>query len=173
MKKCLALLACLMISNVLPAQDQTMNRMVFDSVAKKNILLGYCSREGLMDTLFSSYFKMEYANYHPDTAILSHLKKITGNTRVTIVMGTWCSDSQEQVPRFFRICDALGHSLPPPVFICVNKNKTAGELPVDQLAILKVPTFIIYRDQKEIGRIVETPSRSLEKDLLDILTVNE
>ncbi|MEJ2614863.1 MAG: hypothetical protein P8Z35_07895 [Ignavibacteriaceae bacterium] len=33
-----------------------------------------------------------------------------------------------------------------------------------------VPTIIFYKDEKELGRIVETPNDSLEKDILKILT---
>ena len=32
-----------------------------------------------------------------------------------------------------------------------------------------VPTFIFYREDKEIGRIIETPILSLEEDMLAIL----
>ena len=35
--------------------------------------------------------------------------------------------------------------------------------------IERVPTFIIYRGEKEIGRIVETPKKSLERDLWNIV----
>jgi hypothetical protein len=35
-----------------------------------------------------------------------------------------------------------------------------------------VPTFIVYRNNQEIGRIIETPNQSLEKDLLKILSKN-
>ena len=40
---------------------------------------------------------------------------------------------------------------------------------VEDLKIERVPTFIFYRDGKEIGRIVENPSNSLVEDFLDII----
>jgi len=39
----------------------------------------------------------------------------------------------------------------------------------DNLDILKVPTIIFYLKGKEIGRIVETPVKSLEKDMARII----
>jgi hypothetical protein len=34
---------------------------------------------------------------------------------------------------------------------------------------VKLPTFLVYVDGREIGRIVETPERSVEEDLVRIL----
>jgi hypothetical protein len=33
-----------------------------------------------------------------------------------------------------------------------------------------VPTYILYKGKKEIGRIIDAPKESFEKDLLKILT---
>ena len=41
------------------------------------------------------------------------------------------------------------------------------------LGIQRVPTFIIYKNNIESGRIIETPKTSLEQDLVNILTGNE
>ena len=35
--------------------------------------------------------------------------------------------------------------------------------------ITHVPTFIFYRDGLELGRIVEYPNRTIEKDMVEIL----
>jgi len=40
---------------------------------------------------------------------------------------------------------------------------------IDNLDIKRVPTFIIYENGEEIGRIIETPKKSLEKDLEKIV----
>jgi len=53
--------------------------------------------------------------------------------------------------------------------ICVNRSKTAEEVGVEKGYVDFVPTFIISKEGKEIGRIVEEPTESLEKDLLAIL----
>jgi hypothetical protein len=37
------------------------------------------------------------------------------------------------------------------------------------MKIKRIPTFIIYKKKREIGRIVETPGDLIEKDLLKIL----
>jgi hypothetical protein len=140
-----------------------------DPKAGQEILIGYCTRDGLMSSTFSSYLKNGYAQYKPDGKVIKEIQpKIKGVT-MTIIMGTWCSDSQEQVPKFFRILDTLGVDTKPITIICVNKDKMGGPVPLDSLNLDKVPTFILYRDKKELGRIVESPAETLEKDMLSIL----
>ena len=36
--------------------------------------------------------------------------------------------------------------------------------------LVRVPTYILYKGKKEIGRIIDAPKESFEKDLLKILT---
>jgi len=152
------------------SQTDGFNQKIMDPKADQEILIGYCTRDGLASSSFSSYFKAEYAKYKPDPAILKEiLPKIKGVV-ITIIMGTWCSDSQEQVPRFFRILDSLGVHIEPLTIICVNKDKQGGPVSLEGLNLEKVPTFIFYRDKKELGRIIESPSGTLEKDMLSIIS---
>ena len=53
--------------------------------------------------------------------------------------------------------------------IGVSREKKGLSNEAEGLDIEFVPTFIFYKDGKEIGRIVETPAESLEKDLLKIV----
>ena len=57
--------------------------------------------------------------------------------------------------------------------INVDKNKKGKRDEIEGLAIELVPTIIFYKDEKEIGRIIETPKDTLEKDMLDILMGDE
>jgi hypothetical protein len=51
----------------------------------------------------------------------------------------------------------------------VNRDKKAVAGAIDHLNIERVPTFIIFEADKELGRIVEHPEDTLEKDLLELL----
>jgi hypothetical protein len=53
--------------------------------------------------------------------------------------------------------------------IAVDSKKQASGLDITAYDIERVPTFIIYKEGKEIGRIIETPVQSLEADLQKIL----
>jgi hypothetical protein len=55
-------------------------------------------------------------------------------------------------------------------FIGVDNSKLSPVAEYDSLHIERVPTFIIYKNNIEAGRIIENPVTSLEQDILDILT---
>ena len=53
--------------------------------------------------------------------------------------------------------------------IAVDKNKKAGNINIKKYNIEKIPTIILYRNGKEIGRIVERFTNRPEADLLNIV----
>jgi len=151
------------------SQEKKMNQKIFDPKSNHEIMIGYCTLTGITDTAFNSAFRKEYNTYAPDKEIINQFTSLLDGVTVTIVMGTWCSDSREQVPRFIRTIDIPGHSFSEPVIICVDRDKKAGDVSLEGLNILKVPTFIVYYNCRELGRIIESPQTTMEKDFLDIL----
>lgn len=152
------------------AFSQDMNAKVQDEKSNTEILLGYCNRAGLMAGEFGSFYSAEWNAYRPDNDVLNNLKYKLDDINFTIVLGTWCGDSKEQVPRFVKLLDCLKYDVERVTFIAVDRTKTAGSVSVADMKIEKVPTIIAYKDGKEIGRIIETPVVSMEKDLLDIIS---
>ncbi len=150
--------------------SQGINTWVPDPRLGISILYGNCDRSGLESGEFGVVFKEFYSIYEPDKAVIAELKRLTSGASILIVLGTWCSDSQEQVPRFFKILDKIRFDRRQVSVICVNSDKEAGDVDISGLDIRKVPTFVIYRDGHEAGRIIETPYTTLEKDLLMFLT---
>jgi thiol-disulfide isomerase/thioredoxin len=146
--------------------SQEMNGKITDPKLDKEILYGNCDRSGLGKGEFGSLFAEYYQIYKPDKAVLNQLRKKKEGVEILIVLGTWCSDSQEQVPKFFKILDKINFADKNVRMICVSSNKEAGAIETASYNIQKVPTFIIYKNGKEIGRIIETPYATLEKDLL-------
>jgi len=146
---------------------------MFDEKSGQEIIYGNCSVEHLKTGIFGDYFKLEYPNYIPSPEIIeqinTHLEE-SKNLKIIVVLGTWCGDSKDQVPRFLKIIDEISSSkLLISEIICLDRTKTAPLFDNDKYKIEKVPTFIIYRENKEIGRIIETPQNTLETDLLQIL----
>ena len=92
---------------------------------------------------------------------------------IKIVLGTWCPDSRREVPRFMRIIDELDIPHDRLEFIGVDDVKISPIENFDSLDIIRVPTFIFFRNNLEIGRIIENPVTSLEQDMIDILSRNE
>jgi hypothetical protein len=88
---------------------------------------------------------------------------------IKVILGTWCRDSREQLPRFMKILDCLQYNTTLLELICVDKLKKADSLDISGLKIEKVPTFIFYFNGTEKGRIIETPVLTIEQDMNHIL----
>jgi thiol-disulfide isomerase/thioredoxin len=150
-------------------QAQEMNRKIIDPSLNEEILIDYCTRAGLKEGAFGEMYKMYYPIYKPDREVISKLKQRKSGLDVIIVLGTWCSDSQEQVPKFLKVWDKVYFLGSQVTIIAVNKEKKGDRVDVSRYDIQRVPTFIFTRKGKEIGRIIETPTMSLERDMLMIV----
>ena len=95
--------------------------------------------------------------------------RLADDVEILLVFGSWCHDSHEQVPRFIRILNMLQYDMEKLTMIGVDSEKKAYVYPLQDKKIELVPTFIFYRDGEEIGRIIETPKRTLEKDFYKIV----
>jgi tetratricopeptide (TPR) repeat protein len=141
-------------------------------------LIGSVNRDGFIKKPFSTWFVTGYESYQPDQKIIDQIKKsalIEGNNlNVTVFMGTWCSDSQKQIPRLYKILDEIGlssdrvsvHALG---IVPHEFRKTHDGIAENDLNIYRVPTIILRKNNIELGRIIETPAETLEQDLLTIL----
>ena len=136
------------------------------------ILSGEISIENLYDE-FPDWQKNAIA-YMPDTAVISRLQNITHDFSVEIFLGTWCSDSEREVPRFLKIWQKANLNKKGKLYIyALDKNKESKTGLTKLKNIEFVPTFIFYRDKEEIGRIIEEPAELLEKDISNIVLKNE
>ena len=149
------------------AQDY---KIIPDEKNGEPLILGYCPASVMGDSLFDSTWTTEYDNYQLDFETLDSLEGKLDNINIKIVFRSTCSDSREQLPRFFKILNELNYNVNTITLIGVNREKQGLSNEAEGLEIEFVPTIIFYKDGNEIGRIVETPYESLEKDLLKILS---
>lgn len=157
----------LMMPVFLNAQET--NKIVFDSVRNREILIDIVSDEGLQAGEFGESYAVEYKNYSPSKGSIRKLQKQLQNIEIVLVLATWCRDSKEQVPRFLKILDQVNFDFKNLSMIAVDSKKNGQKIDVSSFDIQRVPTFIFFRDEIEIGRIIETPHKTLEKDLLKII----
>lgn len=137
------------------------------------ILLGKSTRERLQQAPFDNWFNSTYNSYAIDTTSANQLRSLLKGKRLVIFMGTWCGDSRREVPRMYRLLDYCGIPASQIELINVDYHDTAyKQSPTHEergLNIHRVPDMLVYDQQKELGRIVESPVVSWEKDLLAIL----
>lgn len=138
------------------------------TLTAQEIYVGETSRTKLENEILDN-FQLYYDSYEADTIIIDSLAEIDKAFSVIIVLGAWCSDSEMNVPVFFRVIDLAAFDNQNIRIFCVDRTKTVEKM---ELEIEKVPTFIIYRNGEEIGRIIESPIKSMEEDLYEILKNN-
>jgi thiol-disulfide isomerase/thioredoxin len=150
---------------------QTLNQKAFDEKRNDEMLVGVCNREGfkMIRSNFDSIYQAEYSMYKPDQATLDQISKKLKKIRIKVVMGTWCGDSKDWVPRFYKVLDNVGFDEKKLTLVCVDHTLKTSFSGLEKMKIKRIPTFIIYKKKREIGRIVETPGDLIEKDLLKIL----
>lgn len=133
-------------------------------------LLGYFTRRMITTPPHSEWFLKGYDSYKVDEAVVNKLTEDgKEGLSIKIVLGSWCPDSRREVPRFMKIMDYWKFPGEKLTFIGVDDSKFSPIAGYESLGILRVPTFIFYRNNIEAGRIIEVPLTSLEQDMVDIL----
>lgn len=151
-------------------QAQEMNRVIEDPKLGRDVLIGHCNRDGLNHKIFQRFFETGYYHYEPRLKAIEMLRKLEEPWTATVVMGTWCGDTHREIPRFYRILDEMGVSDQSITLIAVDRAVQADGVDLEAFEIERIPTFIFYKNGKEVGRIVENARETLEDDMLLILS---
>jgi thiol-disulfide isomerase/thioredoxin len=133
------------------------------------LLLGRQTRSALQEEPYKEWFEENYS-YEPDAETLKNLSKNLDNISFIVFMGTWCEDSQLHTPALYKIFDLLEFPENRVRLIAVSRDKNTPQGLEDDFNLEYVPTIIIYEYRNEIGRIVEWPVETIEKDMLAIIT---
>ncbi|HHH54335.1 MAG TPA: thioredoxin [Bacteroidetes bacterium] len=148
--------------NGLSAQNTT-------GIKQPEMMLGEVKKADFMQAPYVDWYEDEYQNYTLDVKTLYNIKDKIKGKNIIVIFGSWCSDSRREVPRFIKILDYLGVDYKKVKFIAVDRDKKAPGYESNIYNIEYVPTFIIFNNQKEIGRIIESPENTLETDLQKLL----
>ena len=129
---------------------------------------GWIERSALMKPDYPK-FKENYDTVHIDNNFVEMIAALHSGVDLLVVLGTWCSDTKREVPRFLKIADLAAIPASHIKFYAVDRTKKSSDGVTDQYSIERVPTIIFFKQGNEIGRIVEKPKNSLEEEMLTIL----
>lgn len=133
---------------------------------EKPYLLGLHRGQDLLQHDASYAFRAR--QYQPSQTLVRALRQPGEPVRVRVFFGNWCPHCQLMVPRILRLADALAGSpirfefygLPVPF---------TNEPEAKRLGITGVPTGVVYRGNRELGRIAggefSIPELALKKIL--------
>jgi thiol-disulfide isomerase/thioredoxin len=87
-----------------------------------------------------------------------------------VFIGTWCEDSQFIIPKFFKILSAAGFPSERTSLHAVDREKKMPGNLTGAMGISNVPTIIVMKNGKEIGRVVEYgKTGNWEKELTELI----
>jgi hypothetical protein len=137
-------------------------------IARHQGAVGEIGEEALFSTVPVWRSLME--SYTPDATAVAALAKEPSGAEITVVLGTWCGDSKNYVPKLLRSLHEAGNPrLKVKLVGLASRFLDPMEL-IQERRIINVPTVIVERGGRELGRIVETPAgASVEADLAAIL----
>ena len=116
------------------------------------------------------WYQDAYDGYEPNFSTIEKIAESLNDAKIKLIMGTWCEDSQTHVPALMKILEVSGYDNSNLEIIAVNRDKNEPQSLLEGLSVDLVPTIILYKEDKELGRITENPANAtLEEDLADIL----
>ena len=129
------------------------------------ILLGEVNIDQLKE-----YTKHWNSNYSANSDILAKIKPLIKKRDIVLIMGTWCEDSEREIPAFINILESINYDITKMRIIAVDEDKITPNSIEKDYELINIPTIIFYDNKNEINRIVEFPIKSIEEDMLDILS---
>jgi len=164
MKIILFLLAVIFSASVFGQLNQT----IFDEGKNQEILIGECNVDGFTQGEFASWYTMKYENYEVED-IHFNPNYTTKFDSIYVFLGSWCSDTQRELPRFCKIMDHKYFQGTYVRYFAFDGKKQNDIIDNEEYYVQFLPTFVFYYNGNELCRIIETPRDSLEEDIMDLL----
>ena len=144
------------------------NYQVLDDKGKK-MLKGIINRQLIENDTAFAWFKetMQYGT--PDATAIAAFQQNKSQFTMIVFGGTWCEDTQNLLPKFYKLVDKSGYPENNITLVAVDRQKTTVNNLHITYKITNVPTFIVLKDGKEIGRVVEYGKGDMVKELGEIV----
>jgi thiol-disulfide isomerase/thioredoxin len=119
---------------------------------KQGDLIGFTNKASFLQSPYNTWFTKNYDLYQLDKSAINSLKEHLNGVTIKGFMGTWCGDSKRETPHFYKVLEAADFNFKNLELITVNRSKKTPDNLQENYNIIRVPTFIFYKDGKEIGR---------------------
>jgi thiol-disulfide isomerase/thioredoxin len=135
------------------------------------IFKGLISRDIIEKDTSFGWYAQNTKGFTPDKHAVAALKQYKDSVQLVVFMGTWCEDSHFVIPRFFSLLDAAGYPSDKITLIGVDRNKKTLDNLSEAWQVTNVPTIIVMKKGKEVGRVVEYGKSGLfDKDLGQLIS---
>ncbi|MFI5195960.1 MAG: thioredoxin family protein [Chitinophagales bacterium] len=167
MKKILFGLMVMISMNVM-AQNAAYN-VSKDEKNGELVYNGLITFDDLNKELTFTWLKSGHDEYKPEETATNYLRTHLKDYSMAVFLGTWCDDSHYLIPKFEKILLIVDYPLSRLSMYGVDRAKTTKNGVDKTYNITLVPTIILFKGGKEVGRITETVQKSVEADLAAII----
>jgi thiol-disulfide isomerase/thioredoxin len=122
----------------------------------EKVLQGTINREVIeKDTAFN-WFSTNYNYAQPAKSAVTAFASTKNNFKMIVFGGTWCEDTQNLLPMFYKLVAASKYPEKRITLVGVDRQKQSGNELSAKYNIKNVPCFIVLKnDGTEVGRVVE------------------
>lgn len=143
------------------------------ALSAKPPLIGSITLEELRE--HTDKYESDIVSYVPDITAVRSLSAVSEPTEIVVGFGTWCPICAEWLPRFIKSIEQANNDAFSLRFISINEDLDRPADLLETYAIDGVPTFVVRRGGKELGRITqdwleEEPDAVLERRLVEIVS---
>ena len=134
----------------------------------RDAYVGVKTKEDFLEEPHAKWFNEEYEHYEVEGKLIRKLAKHKEQITIKVFMSVWCHDSHREIPRLYKILEAVDFDQTKLEVVALNRAKKAPGNPQEHFNIKRTPTLIFFKNGQEIGRFVEKPIQRLEKDIFKI-----
>src|SRR5688572_19843815 len=167
MKQYILIIATLFTTFATSAQSAEVTREADGT----KILKGFMTKQQLATDTSFAWYAQNQQGYTPYAAALQSFKQAKDSIYVLAFGGTWCSDTKFLLPKFYALADAAGLPESHITLLGVDRAKTTVYGLEKAFNVTHVPTFIVLKNGKEVGRVVEYGKYGMvDKELGEIVS---
>ncbi|MHB8054458.1 MAG: YbbN family protein [Candidatus Aminicenantales bacterium] len=107
--------------------------------------------------------------YEPDYQAVEAIHRLGKSVRIRAFVGTWDAKETGSVAAFIKTIEMADNPTVAVDWIGVSRDLKEPAEPLRAYGVEKIPTFIIWADGEEKGRITGTPRETIESDLAAFL----
>jgi thiol-disulfide isomerase/thioredoxin len=155
MKKSIIFLSILFCTAITATAQSTYTTMADPSDASGFIYNGVITKYALQNQPTFTWYADNQKAYTAPAILMDGMKAQKDAVSYLIFGGTWCSDTQNILPKFFKTQEAAGVADAKISFIGVDRQKKSIGNMASVMGITNVPTIIVLKNGKEVGRVVE------------------
>jgi thiol-disulfide isomerase/thioredoxin len=134
------------------------------------VLKGIITKNDLSGDTAFSWFHENQKGYKPYADAVTSIHKNKDSIQLIAFSGTWCGDSKYIIPKLFSLLDSAAFPQERLTLIAVDRNKKTTSHLAEAFNIVSIPTLIVMKEGKEIGRVVEYGKNGMfDKELGEII----